>query len=219
MTLEEVQAFGKYRSENGAGAGAVGKYQFMPTTLFGRKDKKGNFLPGLVQQLNIPMSEKFTKEVQDKLQDKLHAQDVATLRRLGIPITPGYEYMAHYIGAGGAAAVHAQRNTDKTVAEVMIENGQSVGNNRELKELKAKDFESILAGRLAKKGGLASPHSSANNTGDKTNDISNMNKDLKDSSAPQNKTNVNNIISQSTNEPDIVVRGKVDDRSPYDKKK
>ena len=70
---------------------------------------------------------------------------------------------------------------------------------------KVDEYSAVLAGDIS--------------TGSKIDQASKENKDLKDSSAPQNKTNVNNIISQSTKEPDIVVRGKVDDRSPYDKKK
>jgi muramidase (phage lysozyme) len=178
MTLSEVKEFGRIRSENGQGAGAVGKYQFMPSTLFGTK--KG---VGLVQQLGLDMNTKFTPEVQDKLQELLHAQDVKTLKRLGVPITPGYEYMAHYIGAGGAAAVYKsiQMGEDKTVAQVMADHNFSVGNNPELNKIRASEFEGILQGRLEKRGGM-SPHSSADDIpqlGNKINSISKQNKDLK----------------------------------------
>ena len=180
MTLSEVKAFGEYRSQNGAGAGAVGKYQFMPSTLFGRKNKKGEFVPGLVQQLKKPMSSLFNETLQDELQNALRAQDVATLKRLGVPITPGYEYMAHYIGAGGAAAVFnsINRGEDKTVAQVMIDSGYAVGNNQELYKLRAIEFEKTLQGRLEKKGGLT-PHSEANSVGEKANTTSKENTDMK----------------------------------------
>jgi hypothetical protein len=180
MTLSEVKAFGEYRSQNGAGAGAVGKYQFMPSTLFGRKNKKGEFIPGLVQQLKKPMSLLFDQTLQDELQNALRAQDIATLKRLGVPITPGYEYMAHYIGAGGAAAVFnsINRGEDKTVAQVMIDSGYAVGNNQELYKLRAIEFEKTLQGRLEKKGGLT-PHSEANSVGEKANTTSKENADMK----------------------------------------
>ena len=180
MTLSEVKAFGEYRSQNGAGAGAVGKYQFMPSTLFGRKNKKGEFVPGLVQQLKKPMSSLFNETLQDELQNALRAQDVATLKRLGVPITPGYEYMAHYIGAGGAAAVFnsINRGEDKTVAQVMIDSGYAVGNNQELYKLRAIEFEKTLQGRLEKKGGLT-PHSEANSVGEKANTTSKENTDMR----------------------------------------
>ena len=210
MTLEEVKAFGEYRSENGAGAGAVGKYQFMPSTLFGRKNKKGVFVPGLVQQLKKPMSSLFNQTLQDELQNALRSQDVATLKRLGIPITPGYEYMAHYIGAGGAAAVFKSisNGEDKTVAQVMIDSGYSVGNNQELYKLRAIEFEKILQGRLERKGNLT-PHSEAeaNAVGEKANTTSKQNADLKkDMSRPTQSVapigiQNNNIIKQKNVSP------------------
>lgn len=158
MTLSEVKEFGIKRSENGQGAGAVGKYQMMPTTLFGRVDSKGKLVPGLVQREGLSMDEKFTPEVQDRLNSRLREDDMASLKRLGVPPTPGYQYMAHYIGAGGAAAVYKNRDTDMTVAEVMASKNYAVGNNPELHKLKAKDFEKELQGRLEKKGNLT-PHS------------------------------------------------------------
>ena len=158
MTLSEVREFGIKRSENGQGAGAVGKYQMMPTTLFGRINKEGKFLPGLVQREGLSMDEKFTSEIQDRLNSRLRADDMAALKKLGVPLTPGYQYMAHYLGAGGAAAVYQNRDSDMTVAEVMATKKYAVGNNPELHKLKAKDFEKELQGRLEKKGNLT-PHS------------------------------------------------------------
>jgi hypothetical protein len=210
MTLDEVKAFGEYRSQNGAGAGAVGKYQFMPSTLFGRINKKGVFVPGLVQQLKKPMSSLFNQTLQDELQNALRSQDIATLKRLGVPITPGYEYMAHYIGAGGAAAVFksVSNGEDKTVAQVMIDSGYSVGNNQELYKLRVIEFEKILQGRLERKGNLT-PHSEAeaNAVGEKANTTSKQNADLKkDMSRPTQSVapigiQNNNIIKQKNISP------------------
>lgn len=198
MTLAEVKAFGEYRSQNGAGAGAVGKYQFMPSTLFGRKDKSGNVIPGLVQQLKLSMNDKFDKETQDKLQDTLHSQDVATLKRLGVPITPGYEYMAHYIGAAGAAAVFKSINKgeDKTVAQVMVDSGYPVGNNEELKTIRAINFEKILQSRLEKKGGLT-PHSEGSDVGQVLSEKSQQNTDIKKDLVQQSSGSTV-IVSQNT---------------------
>jgi hypothetical protein len=199
MTLEEVKAFGEYRSQNGAGAGAVGKYQFMPSTLFGRINSKGVLVPGLVQQLKKPMSLRFDQTLQDELQNALKSQDVATLKRLGVPITPGYEYMAHYIGAGGAAAVFrsVNRGEDKTVAQVMIDSGYAVGNNQELYKLRAIEFEKELQGRLQRKGGLT-PHSEANNSGEKANLSSKENADLRKDMS-QGSSGGSPIIMQNNN--------------------
>jgi chemotaxis protein histidine kinase CheA len=199
MTLDEVKAFGEYRSQNGAGAGAVGKYQFMPSTLFGRINKKGVFVPGLVQQLKKPMSSLFNQTLQDELQNALRSQDIATLKRLGVPITPGYEYMAHYIGAGGAAAVFksVSNGEDKTVAQVMIDSGYSVGNNQELYKLRAIEFEKILQGRLERKGNLT-PHSEANVVGEKADITSKENADMrKNMSQAQGSTGASPIVNQN----------------------
>jgi hypothetical protein len=180
LTLDEVKQFQNYKNSEIPGTGAVGKYQFMPTTLFGRTDKKGNFLPGLVQELNLPMTTRFDEATQDKLFELLHSKDVATLKRLGIPTTPGFQYMAHYLGAGGANAVYkaTQKNEDITVAQAMINSGLKVGKNEELYKIKVSEFEKILESRLIKKGGFT-PHSSGEATSNRVMDMSIKNNDVK----------------------------------------
>jgi hypothetical protein len=224
MTLEEVKAFGKYRSQNGAGAGAVGKYQFMPSTLFGRTNKQGKHIPGLVDQLGLSMDTKFSGTIQEQLQEFLHTQDVNALKKAGVPITPGYEYMAHYIGAGGAAAVYnsIKRGEDKTVAQVMMDAGYSVGNNAELYKIRAMDFEKELQSRLEKKGNLA-PHSSAD-SGEQIDAKSKENIEMKKSveADKRNATTVNSttINSSSTSSPTPgKEKEQEDDRPAYIKKR
>jgi hypothetical protein len=197
MTLEEVKEFGQMKSKNGAGAGAVGAFQFMPSTLFGRTDKTGKHIPGLVEQLGLPMDTKFNKETQDKLEQLLHSQNVSQLKRLGIPLTPGYEYMAHYIGPGGAKAVYEASGTDKTVAEAMMDKNLSVGRNPELYDIKAKDFEKKLAGRLETRGKL-STHATGSEIGDKLNQESTKNQDAKKSE------NTNVIVNNTVNSTNLV---------------
>jgi len=159
MTLKEVKEFGQQRGNNGA----AGKYQFMPSTLFGTERNPG----GLVGQLKLTMDTKFTPEIQDKIQNLLRQQNTQSLKNQGVPITPGYEYMAHYIGSGGAAAVYnyisKNENGEKTVADVMADKKYPIGNNPELAKIKAKDFESVLAGRLQKQG-LSGTHAGQEQT-------------------------------------------------------
>lgn len=221
MTLEEVQAFGKYRSENGAGAGAVGAYQFMPNTLFGgqRKDSQGKwyFAPGLVQRSGHNMADKFTPDVQDKLAQLLRQDDLSQLKRLGVPLTPGYQYMAHYLGAGGAAAVYNNRDKDMTIAQAMATKGYAVGNNRELYEKKTKDFEQILTERLVNKGGLLLETSTSsqipnqNTTGTTVNNMSNSNSNIKEDLIRQKNdaAAITNVIVSPSGEraSDITVKG------------
>ena len=167
MTLAEVKEFGKKRQAASPNSGASGKYQFMPTTLFGY-DKNGKHIPGLVDQAGLSMNAKFSPEVQEQLQARLEKQNEASLKNQGIEATMANKYMAHYIGPGGAGAVNRakSRGEDKTVAQAMIDEGLKPPgreNNRELYEIKVKDFEGILAQRMSKHG-ASSPHSSAETT-------------------------------------------------------
>jgi hypothetical protein len=144
MTLKELADYQATRGANGA----VGKYQFMRSTLFGSKDR-----PGLVQQEKLDINTtKFTPEIQERLQESLMGQNEASLKRMNIPVTPGNMYMAHYIGAGGTKAVHEaiQKDPNMTVADAMISKGYKIGNNPELYEKRVGEFESVLAGRLNK---------------------------------------------------------------------
>ena len=171
------------------------------------------------------MDTKFTPAVQDKLQELLHTEDVAILKKKGVPITPGYEYMAHYIGAGGASVVYnsVKRGENVTVAEAMISAGLTAPgkqNNPELYTIRVADFEGILANRLMKKG-LASPHAAGTDTGNKIDSSSKENKNLKADVAASNdkpapvvsSTNVNSQQSQPTQS-----SPQGDDRNAYQKK-
>jgi hypothetical protein len=167
MTLAEVKEFGKKRQAASPNSGASGKYQFMPTTLFGY-DKNGKHIPGLVDQAGLSMNAKFSPEVQEQLQSILEKQNEASLKKQGVDATMGNKYMAHYIGAPGAVAVNRakSRGENKTVAQAMIDEGLKAPgreNNTELYEIKVKDFEGILAQRMSKHG-ASSPHSSAETT-------------------------------------------------------
>lgn len=218
MTLEEIKKFQEYRNKEKKNTGAMGKYQFVGTTLFGTKDR-----PGLVQRLGLPMDTKFSPQVQDQLNETLFQDNVKLLQRNGVPLTPGNLYMAHYIGAGGATAVYksAQRGEDVTVAQALVNAklpDPSV-QNKELTQIKVKDFESILQSRLEKKGYKATAEPSIPLKGEEIDRASKENRDAKrqaDLSAPEQKIlNTNNISSSS---PVAPVTEKEDDRSAYDKK-
>jgi hypothetical protein len=145
MTLQEIKEFQEYRNKTKKNTGAVGKYQFVGSTLFGTKDR-----PGLVQRLGLTMDTKFSPEVQDKLNETLFQDNVKLLQKRGVPLTPGNLYMAHYIGAGGAAVVYeaAQKGQNVTVAQALVNAklpDPSV-QNKELTQIKVKDFEGILQG-------------------------------------------------------------------------
>ena len=223
LTLEEVDMLGKERNKISPSTSAMGKYQFMNSTLFGqfKKDKTGKdyFAPGLVQQSKLdPKTTKFTPEVQEKFFNMLHEQDLATLRRLGVPTTPGYEYMAHYIGAGGAKAIYDRKDSDMTVQQALLDaklpNPVHGETNKELATIKASGFEGILAGRLNKHG-LKSPHASQDN-GEKLNQSSKENADgKKELNAQQAQSQQNiNVINQNTNQTEQKMPDKPTDTNP-----
>jgi hypothetical protein len=160
MTLAEVQRFQTTRNFQKQGTGAVGKYQFMPNTLFG----KG----GLVEKAGLSMNDKFSPANQEKMNDILQQQNKNTLQGAGVAPTPGNMYMAHYIGAGGAIAVNqaAKRGEDITVAQALVKAGHRdpTSNNPELARLKVGSFEQTLASRLGAPSGTvvgAAPNTGA----------------------------------------------------------
>jgi hypothetical protein len=223
LTLEEVDMLGKERNKISPSTSAMGKYQFMNSTLFGqfKKDKTGKdyFAPGLVQQSKLdPKTTKFTPEIQEKFFNMLHEQDLATLRRLGVPTTPGYEYMAHYIGAGGAKAIYDRKDSGMTVQQALLDaklpNPVHGETNKELATIKASDFEGILASRLNKHG-LKSPHASQDN-GEKLNQSSKENADSKkelNAQQAQSQQNIN-VINQNTTQTEQKIPDKPNDTNP-----
>ena len=220
MTLGEVKEFGQKRSATSKNSGAAGKYQFMPTTLFGY-DKGGKHIPGLVDQAGLDMNTKFTPEVQEKLQSILEKQNEASLKKQGIEVTIGNKYMAHYIGAGGAGAVNRAKNRgeNKTVAQAMIDEGLKAPgreNNPELYEIKVKDFEGILQQRL-KKHGASSPHSSAETTKPAPKPVIETPTKIpeKIDSKPNNKSSSVSMLNKTTN----IINGGVTYASSQDSSK
>lgn len=218
MTLAEVKEFGRVRSSISPNSGATGAYQFMPSTLFGNSKS-----PGLVQQLGLSMDTKFDAKTQDALNNLLQKQNRDSLAARGVPLTSGNEYMAHYIGAAGAAAVYRNTDSSLTVAQVMANaNLTPPGkeNNPELYRIRASDFERVLADRIAKRKQLM-PHSTGQSVGVNIDNMSKDNKQLNEqlatpssSSSVINQTNMNMYQSQQQNRPSQ----SYDDRSAYEKK-
>ena len=155
MTLEEVSRFQQARIKSGGGS-AVGAYQFVKATLDEHIKKLG---------LDVKTT-KFDKNTQEKLHQSLRGENLAILKKNNVPITPGYEYMAHYVGPGGAIAVYkaVQSGKDITVAKAIIDAGYKAPgkDNPELYEIRVKDFESILAKRVGGKSGMVHASDASN---------------------------------------------------------
>jgi hypothetical protein len=145
MTLAEVKDFQKYRNKTKKNTGAVGKYQFVASTL-----------DGVIKEMNLPMDAKFTPKLQDEMNEHFYRGNEAYLKRNGVTPTPGNMYMAHYIGPAGAVAVNraAKNGEDVTVRDAMVKAklNDPKEQNPELTTIKVKDFESILQTRLVSKG-------------------------------------------------------------------
>ncbi len=168
MTLQEVNDYqNDYRIDNETSR-AVGKYQFMRTTLFGKNGKGG----GLVDDYNraqtsesdkIKMTDKFTPDVQDRLFDFSMTKRETTLRNAGVDINPATLYSSHYIGEGATAKVNEavkKGQGDKTVAQVMKDANMTVGENPELYRIKAKDWFSTMQSRVGSDTGTTRTDSS-----------------------------------------------------------
>lgn len=146
MTLSEVLAFQDKRNSIAKNTGAVGKYQFISSTL-----------KWLIQLSKLnPNTTKFTPEVQDHLQSILLKENMKALQRKGVPVTRANLSLSHYVGAGGVSAVYqAVRDGkgDLSVRDAIKEyTGKDIGaQNQELTRIKAKDFTNAQSAKLERK--------------------------------------------------------------------
>ena len=103
LSINEVLMYTKARGGN---KGAVGKYQFMPTTLKHLVSKASGYA--------IHYQTKFTPEVQDTLYGIFSQSNVKVLKANGIVATPENIHLAHAVGAEGAVKLikHADQNAN-----------------------------------------------------------------------------------------------------------
>lgn len=152
MSLAEVMQFQKKRNNTVENTGAMGKYQFIPSTL-----------SYLVEKSNLDINNtKFSPQVQEQLQSLLIKENIKGLEEKNIPTTPTNLSLAHYVGVGGVSAVQnaiADGKGDLTVAQAIKEyTGKDVSpQNKELTRITAKEFEKNQREKLkinAKKTGM-----------------------------------------------------------------
>jgi hypothetical protein len=130
MTLAEVKEFQEYRNREAPNTNAVGKYQFMRTTLFGSAGK-----PGLVDQLKLPMDTIFNADTQELLQATMRKGNAAALEKQGIPATDANLNLANAVGAGGVAELLKPENADKNAIQVLGLTGAAAKTNPQLNKL------------------------------------------------------------------------------------
>jgi len=130
MTLAEVQAFQNYRNQEAPNTNAVGKYQFMRTTLFGKDGKSG-----LVGQSKLPMNTIFNANTQELLQATMREGNAATLRKLGVSSTDANLNLANAVGAKGVAKLLKPENANRNALDVLGLTGASAETNPQLNRL------------------------------------------------------------------------------------
>lgn len=214
MTLAEVRDFQNYRNKTKKNTGAVGKYQFV-----------GSTLQSVIDEMNLPMDAKFTPKLQDEMNEHFYRGNEAYLKRNGVPTTPGNMYMAHYVGPAGAVAVNraAGRGEDITVRDAIIKAKLSdpKDQNPELSRIKVKDFESVLETRLVSSGLKVQTVPAVATTGTRLDATSKDRKDMIE--AMQEFTSIQQIINNTNvdfnNSQSVPVEKGGNDSSVYQQKK
>ena len=105
VTIGEAIKYGRSRAD---GQTAVGRYQFVAKTL---ED------PNLLRRAGLTLDDPFNAANQDKLYNAFHNQNMEYLQKRGIPATAENMYLAHYLGARGAAEF-LSANPNETAANV-----------------------------------------------------------------------------------------------------
>ena len=114
MTLAEVKEFQEYKNREAPNTNAVGKYQFMRTTLFGKDGKSG-----LVGQMKLPMDTIFSPDTQELLQATMREGNAATLKKEGVAVTDANLNLANAVGAGGVVKLLKPENANKNALDVL----------------------------------------------------------------------------------------------------
>jgi len=108
LTIDEVLMYTKARGGN---KGAVGKYQFIPTTLKELVSKASGYA--------IHFQTKFTPQVQDTLYGIFSQSNVKVLKANGIPITPENIHLAHAVGPQGAVTLIKHSDQNANIQDVL----------------------------------------------------------------------------------------------------
>jgi hypothetical protein len=130
MTLAEVKEFQEYRNREAPNTNAVGKYQFMRTTLFGKDGKSG-----LVGQSKLPMDTIFNADTQELLQATMREGNAATLKKEGVAVTDANLNLANAVGAKGTAELLKPENANRNAIDVLGLTGAAAKTNPQLNKL------------------------------------------------------------------------------------
>jgi hypothetical protein len=89
-------------------SGAVGRYQFLPSTL-----------KGLLPSVGLTVNDKFSPENQEKLYTAFRQQNSQALKNAGVQPTELNLHLAHAVGAGNVPLLLNPANQNKIAADVL----------------------------------------------------------------------------------------------------
>jgi hypothetical protein len=136
LSIGEALKLGDSRMGNNSGA--LGKYQFLPSTL-----------RGLMGSTGLTEDDKFDAASQEKLFQALSAANASSLERQGIQPNETNLALAHAVGAGGAAKLLDPNNASLNAADVLGLSGAGRTTNPQLN----KPVSEYLADMTGKFGG------------------------------------------------------------------
>lgn len=151
----EIAAFkSKVRGAESAGdpaadnprSSAQGLYQFIDSTFIQTWWK----VFGFETPRHEILRHKFDPDIQEKLMDRLTADNAAALRSIGAPVTRTNLYLAHFAGAGGARKI-LRADPDTPIVDLL--GPDAVRRNPEV--LKGKSASEVIAWAARKMGGAA----------------------------------------------------------------
>jgi hypothetical protein len=136
LSIGEALQLGDSRMANNAGA--LGKYQFLPSTL-----------RGLMGAAGLSENDKFDAASQEKLFQAMTSANATSLERQGIQPSQANLAVAHAVGAGGAAKLLDPNNANLNAADVLGLSGAGRSTNPQLN----KPVSEYLATMNSKFGG------------------------------------------------------------------
>lgn len=221
MTIPEVINLAEERGKkfNRGGMGkAAGKYQFMPATLktYAQKVFKDKW-----------SETKYTPENQELLMDALINDNAETLRKNGVPVSDITLYAMHFTGSVEQSRKIATSPDNTSMREILSPIAQkanpkiaemTVGGYRDWLKKGGFNFQNITIVPPQKEVPVKKENMSIGNMLDSTSAENSLMKKEMNTSQPEPTPKILNNVSVS-NEQSQKTTIKVDDRSPYERKK
>jgi hypothetical protein len=154
------RAEGRGKNENST---ATGKYQFLDSTFVGTAKK---VFPELADKsAKEILALRGTKlqdgsQIEDALEQRFRADNIASLASAGIQPTPGNTYLAHFLGAGGARSV--LKADPNTPVSQLLSADAIAANDKVLAGKTAGEVAAWAANKFGNQPGLAASMTASN---------------------------------------------------------